>query len=363
MAEKARLSWLVTLLKAAVSLGILGYIFAGVDFAALWARMDGGVALTALGALALLQLQAMGGALRWTLVLSAHETALAYGAAWRNVLLGLFFNQAMPSTIGGDAARVWNGYRLGLPLGLSTRSIVVDRVCSFLGLIALCAIGLPTLSEQATDPLVVHGLTTLVLGGLGCLLVLLSLRHMPRALATWKGAAPFVALSNSAWLALLSRRTAAPVLALLIAPHLIDITVVWLYARAIGSEATLVQMALVFPPAILVAAVPVSIAGWGLREGALVLGFGVVGLPADQAVAVSLLYGFSAVITGVIGGGLWAWRDPDGMAALWKGRARLDGATTAMPTDGATKAIGPDGAAKAIGPDGAAKAIGPDGAA
>jgi uncharacterized membrane protein YbhN (UPF0104 family) len=324
MAKKSPLSWLGTLLKAGVSLGVLGYIFSGVDFGGLWARMNASVALAGLGALVLLQLQAMGGAMRWKLVLSAHDRVLDYGAAWRNVLLGLFFNQAMPSTIGGDAARVWNGYRLGLPLGLSTRSIVVDRVCSFLGLVALCAIGLPTLSAKATDPLVAHGLTTLVLGGLGCLVILLSLRHMPRALATWKGAVPFVSLSQSAWLTLFSRRTAAPILALLIAPHLIDITVVWLYAQAIGSEATLVQMALVFPPAILVAAVPVSIAGWGLREGALVLGFGVVGLPPDQAVAVSLLYGFSAVITGVIGGGLWASRDPDGMAALWKGRASTE---------------------------------------
>jgi uncharacterized membrane protein YbhN (UPF0104 family) len=322
MAErKSVLSRVMTLLKVGVSLGLLAYIFSGVDFAAVWARMNPWVALAGLAGLALLQLQALGGALRWKLVLAAHDAPMAYGASWRNLMLGLFFNQALPSTVGGDAARVWNGTRLGLPLGLAARSIVVDRVCSFLGLVALCALGLPVIAERATDPLVAHGLRTLVLGGAACLAMLLALRYMPRALATWKGATPFVALSHSAWLTLFSRRTALPVLALLILPHLLDITIVWIYARAIGVNVPWTAMALVFPPAILVAAVPLSIAGWGLREGALVLGFGVIGLPADLAVAVSLLYGVTAVITGVIGGGLWALWDRDGLSGLWKRRA------------------------------------------
>ncbi|KAA5606717.1 flippase-like domain-containing protein [Roseospira marina] len=307
-------------LKAAVSLGLLAVILSGVDLGAVWARLDGDVALAGLAALVLLQVQALGAAARWRIVLAVHDRPLPLGTAWRNTLLGLFGNQAMPSTIGGDALRLWNGWRLGLPLGLATRTLVVDRVFSFLGLILLCVAGLPVLAVRAEDPLVARGLLTLVLGGLGCLVILLGLRHLPAGLAKRKALAPLVALSTSAWCVLGSRRALPPVLSLMLLPHLIDITVVWLYALALGTTVPWWTIALVFPPAILTAAVPVSIAGWGLREGALVLGFGIVGLPGETALACSLLYGISAVVTGLIGGAVWSLGDPDGLGALRRAR-------------------------------------------
>jgi uncharacterized membrane protein YbhN (UPF0104 family) len=321
---------LLTGVKAAVSLGLLWLILSGLDLGALWARLDADVALAGLGALVLLQVQAVGAAARWRLVLAAHNRPLPLATAWRNTLLGLFGNQAMPSTIGGDALRLWNGWRLGLPLGLATRTLVVDRVFSFLGLILLCLIGLPVLAARAEDPLVARGLMTLVLGGFACLLVLLGLRLLPARLAARRAVAPLVSLSDSAWRVFGSRRVLPPVLALMLLPHLIDVTVVWLYALALGTAVPWWTIALVFPPAILTAAVPVSIAGWGLREGALVLGFGIVGLPAETALACSLLYGVSAVVTGLIGGTVWSLGDPDGVRAL--GRARAEAA--AMPKGG-----------------------------
>jgi len=325
-------------LKAAVSIGLLWVILSSLDLGALWARLDSDVALAGLAALILLQGQALGAAARWRLVLAAHDQPLPFPAVWRNVLLGLFGNQAMPSTIGGDALRLWNGWRLGLPFGLATRSLIVDRVFSFLGLILLCVAGLPVLSASAEDPLVARGLLTLVLGGLGCLLILLSLRMLPDALAGRKAVAPLVALSDSAWRVLGNRRIMPPVLGLMLLPHLLDITVVWLYALALGTDAPWWTIALVFPPAILTAAVPVSIAGWGLREGALVLGFGIVGLPGEIALACSLLYGVSAVATGLIGGLAWSLGDPDGFTALR--RARSEAAH--LPKETARKTPSPD---------------------
>jgi len=188
------------------------------------------------------------------------------------------------------------------------------------------------LAASADDPLVARGLLTLVLGGLGCLLVLLGLRWMPSGLADRAAVRPLVALSDSAWRVLGSRRALPPVLGLMLLPHLIDITVVWLFALALGTEAGWSTIALVFPPAILTAAVPVSVAGWGLREGALVLGFGIIGLPADAALACSLLYGASAVVTGLIGGAVWALGDADGLAALRRARTEAARLPSTDPT-------------------------------
>jgi len=311
--------------------GLLVLILSGIDVSALWARLDATLLPAALAALALLQVQALSAALRWRLVLAAHEQPLPFRKVWRNVQLGLFGNQAMPSTIGGDALRVWNGWRLGLPLGLAARSLVVDRVFSFLGLILLCAAGLPVLYAAADDPMVARGLLTLVLGGLACLAILLGLRFLPRAVGHVRGVKTAVSLSRSAWTVLGSRKWAPPVLVLMLVPHLIDITVTWGFARALGAEMTWAQMALVFPPAILVAAVPVSIAGWGLREGALVVGFGLIGLPAGLALACSLFYGASAVVTGLFGGAVWGLGDADGLASLRRSQKEAAALKDATP--------------------------------
>ncbi len=313
MAKPSPTSIALTLAKAGLSIGLLAFVLSKVDFAALWDRLDALVVPALIGAMLIKQLSALNAALRWRLILGLHDHGLALKAAWRNVLLGILFNQALPSTVGGDAVRIWHGTRMGLPLGLSARTLVVDRVMSFAGLLVFCVAGLPVLHRLTSDPAVTHGLVTLVIGASVVLCLLLALRFMPRILARVKGAEAAVALSRSAWMVLFTPRTMAPIAALLLIPHALDILVVWLYVLAIGSEATLWQLALVFPPAILVSAVPVSIAGWGLREGAVVLGFSVLGLPATEAVAVSLLFGVSEILTGALGGAIWAIGDPDGL--------------------------------------------------
>jgi hypothetical protein len=63
----------------------------------------------------------------------------------------------------------------------------------------------------------------------------------------------------------------------------------------------LVSTLLIAPAAMLIAAIPISIGGWGLREGALVAGFALVGADAENILAASICYGLSGLISGVIG--------------------------------------------------------------
>lgn len=339
MSLSFRRSWILPLVKGGVSLGLLAVIAGSIDPAALADRLAPVVLVAGLGALAILQIQALGAALRWRLVLRALGERLPWAETWRNVLLGLFVNQVMPSTIGGDAARAWNAWRLGLGLGVAARSLVVDRVFSFAGLIALSLAGLPMVAGRAADPLIGRGLLALVLGGAACLVVLFAVRFVPPSFARWRGIDQAVVLSRAAWAVLGQGGASLGVLGLLLLPHLLDVSVVWLYAAALGLEVGWGELALVVPPAVLVAAVPISVAGWGLREGALVIGFGLIGQPADAALACSLLYGVSAVVTGALGGLVWTLADRDGLAGLIRRAptARGGAAPGPAPADALTK--------------------------
>ena len=53
--------------------------------------------------------------------------------------------------------------------------------------------------------------------------------------------------------------------------------------------------------AMLAAAIPISLAGWGVREGALVFLFGLYGVPAGTAFAISILFGACLVIASAPG--------------------------------------------------------------
>ena len=79
----------------------------------------------------------------------------------------------------------------------------------------------------------------------------------------------------------------------------------WFTAKAIGSPLGFVQSMLLMPPVILIAAIPISIAGWGVREGAMITAFSYAGLPESDALAISVLFGAGAFIIGAIGGLVW----------------------------------------------------------
>ena len=50
---------------------------------------------------------------------------------------------------------------------------------------------------------------------------------------------------------------------------------------------------------------PISIAGWGIREGAMIIGLGFIGVGSENAFALSLLYGFLMLAISMPGGAIW----------------------------------------------------------
>ena len=62
---------------------------------------------------------------------------------------------------------------------------------------------------------------------------------------------------------------------------------------------------MIVPPVTLIQLVPVSLAGWGVREVALVVALGSFGVPAEAALATSVLLGLCLILVGLPGGLIW----------------------------------------------------------
>ena len=55
----------------------------------------------------------------------------------------------------------------------------------------------------------------------------------------------------------------------------------------------------------LITMLPISIAGWGVREATMMVAFGYAGLAQADGTVVSLLFGAASFIVGAIGGLVW----------------------------------------------------------
>ena len=272
--------------------GVMGHI----------ARIDAASAALAVGiALAAVPLQTA----RWLVVQVESGTRLPFARALTIVLIGHFFNQTLPSSVGGDAMRMWCAHRAGMTPGSAVTTVILDRAASLLGLLFLMACGLPWLPGLVSDPVAGTAIVAAVVGGIGGFLVVALLTGSARSFPQWRMMRPLSALLTSAHRVFTSPRCLLPILLLGVAGGTAFSGIIFVLARALGAELAMKDCLLLVPPVLLVSAVPVSVAGWGVREGAMVVALGLLGVAPDTAFSVSVLFGLVVAAASLPGAGLW----------------------------------------------------------
>jgi uncharacterized membrane protein YbhN (UPF0104 family) len=230
---------------------------------------------------------------RWASILST----LGYKIHWISLLpavfLGFLCNQVLPTGVGGDVLRAWRARGFGVPLNIGIYSVLLDRSAGMVTVLLGTIIIVPF-----TAPLAAHGrilwiAAVLLIGGLVGTICLWLLSVMPPSrfpflLAMQKAIGEF---NTSLHLLVRHPYALLRVIALSVIGQLIAAAAVGLLARELQIQISPVDIMVVTFGAMLAATIPISIAGWGVREGALVFLFGLYGVPAQTAFAVSILFG------------------------------------------------------------------------
>jgi glycosyltransferase 2 family protein len=292
--------------KILVSAVLLYLALRKVDLTELASRIDvaslGWIAM----AVAVTFLQIFVGVLRWREISDECRAPLSVQQAMRFNLIGTFFNQTLPSSIGGDAVRLWLVARGGAGWRSATYSIFVDRAIGLVALALIVVASLPWSYNLITDP---QGRLALVLvdfaalaGGIG----FLSLGILPWPwVKQWWATHHFHACSVIASRVLFSRNRGPKVSALSLLVHVLTVVIAWCVVRSIAAPVSFGQAFQLVPPVMLITMLPISIAGWGVREATMGLAFGYAGLAANEGVNVSLLFGAVSFIVGGFGGLVW----------------------------------------------------------
>src|SRR4051794_14879258 len=225
---------LLSALKILVSAALLYFALRKINFYDLASRFD----VASLGwigvAIAVTFLQIFLGALRWR-VISVHCGApLATTQAFRFNMIGMFFNQTLPSSIGGDAVRLWLVARGGAGWRAATYSIFVDRAIGLIALAIVIVASLPWSYRLIDDP---HGRSALLFvdfaalaGGLGFLL----LGRLPWPwLKHWWGTHHIHACSVIANRVLFGRVHGPKVAVLSLLVHVLAVVIAWCVVQSI----------------------------------------------------------------------------------------------------------------------------------
>lgn len=238
--------------------------------------------------------------LRWHFVSRLLDLWIRVRECFRLVLIGQFFNQILPSSIGGDGVRVWLLTRAGYPVRRVLTSIISDRIAALVVLGTIVAVTLPSLTHTALPSVKI--LAKLVpLAALGSLATLFLLgNRLSEVLGKYAFLRPLGSLVRDMRAVVFSRGSSVRILGLAVIVQLLGIVIVHLCGKSIGIEITPVGWLLI-PLILLVSMVPISFAGWGVRESAMVVGLGAAGVVSHDALAVSVLYGLTQIAVGLPG--------------------------------------------------------------
>lgn len=291
--------------KLLLSIAVLVYIARGLDLQLLRSHLVSVDPFLFALALALIFFQTFVLNGRWELIMRALGVSLDWLAGWRILMISLWFNQVLPSSVGGDAVRMWLLRQRGVQWPEAVKGVAADRFTALIGLIVLMVAGLPFLVSRVSNQAAILAIGGLTLAGVAGTAVLLTLDRLPKRLVAHPVIASFVRFGALVRFLLLQSERRALLFGLALLIHLVTAAACYALARGVGAQLSMADAGVLIPPVVLLTAVPISISGWGVREGAMVACLGLAGVPSEQALSVSLLLGAISVIIGLVGGAIW----------------------------------------------------------
>ncbi|OGA47600.1 MAG: hypothetical protein A3G25_13490 [Betaproteobacteria bacterium RIFCSPLOWO2_12_FULL_63_13] len=291
--------------KFAISAGLIWLALGRIDTPSAYALLRAIPAGAVAAAIAVLAFQLLMGGVRLHRLLTLARGPIGLTSAVDTVFVGAFFSQTFVSFIGGDAMRVWRLVTARVPVSIAFKAILLDRVAGFVGLIVVIVFGLPLLFRIITATAMRFGVLAAVAIGLLGTVTFLLMDRLPVFLRRWRMfrvAGDVCALARS-----ISGRGSeiGYLVGVSVVIQVTNAGAIFLIASGLGVDAHFLDLLVLVPLVLLFAMLPISIAGWGVREGAMVVALGLVGVSAEHSVAISVCFGLSLILVGLPGGLIW----------------------------------------------------------
>ena len=300
-------TWGLLALKIALSGALIWYFIGKSDLGAVMESLRQVDAATVVAVLAMFLAQIVLVAWRWGALmrLVGVGKGFSFHEIVRTVWSANFFNTTLVSSVGGDAFRLWTIVRAGNPLGKSVNSIFLDRLMALMALMILITISLPYVMELIADEAAFLSYALLIAAFLAGFAALFHADRLPRRIQHWRLVRGLANLAADTRRLSLHMDNLLPVAALSLLVHILNIFVVYVLARGLEIGISFLDCFFLVPPVILAMTLPISIAGWGVREGAMIVSLGLIGVSQESALVLSILFGLGITLAALPGGVIW----------------------------------------------------------
>ncbi|MEK6791420.1 MAG: lysylphosphatidylglycerol synthase transmembrane domain-containing protein [Deltaproteobacteria bacterium] len=298
---------LSVLLKVCVSGFILYVLFSKIDMALFWrTAISVKPYVIVLIALFFVCTQAVS-TYRWSIVLKK-DMEVKYFKLLSIYFIGMFFNNFLPTMVGGDLVKGYFLYRYSQRGDVSFASMFMDRYSGFTALMVLTALSLiPGYALIKGTPLPIF--LALLIGAF----VMASLVIWVGSLHTWVMAllsmVRFFGINkkiDAFYNVLMSYKKHRGLLVkIFLCSLFVQSGVIigyYLLGVQLGINISIGYYFLLIPLTTVISMLPLSLAGLGIREGAFIFLFPMVGATKEQAVTLSLMWFAITAIVSIIGG-------------------------------------------------------------
>jgi uncharacterized membrane protein YbhN (UPF0104 family) len=310
-----RFDWRL-LFKLGMSAALLALLFYQTDLSRLWAQFRTAAPAWLLGALLLYLLMILVSAWRWQQLLVAQDVSTPTGALVSSYLVATFFNNFLPSNIGGDVIRIRDTSPAARSRTLATMVVLVDRGIGLLGLLLIGALGASVIGRTA-DAVPVSSAWLWLASAVGIValgvlvfdptLVSRLLSPLKRFHQTW------VEARLERLVRAFERFRSRPVALVncLAGAVVVQAILVGFYAAVAVSlriPIALAHLAVLVPLSFIVQMLPISMNGFADAEATFTAYFKGLGLPIESALALSLLGTATIMVFSLSGAAVYATR-------------------------------------------------------
>jgi hypothetical protein len=318
-AQERLKKYALSAMRIVVSVGLLVWLLRTIDLAVLLRKLSSAKIGWLVAALLVNSAANILGALRWKLLLQSQGRELSIPFLFNSYLVGLFFNNFLPSTIGGDVVRAVNAKKKGGgSLTENLTVVLVERLIGLLATLTLGGVAALTGAAHRIDPRVDWALGAALLASVLGLYLALSAR-VRRFTLTYLGRLPFHFVRNTIGKMLAAfelfskaRSALAANFFLSLIFQFVLIIHFWVIQFAFGESVPFLTFVVVVPLVFCVMLLPIGLNGLGVRESAFVWFLTRAGMEPASALALSLASYAIAVAQGLLGAGVHLTREMRG---------------------------------------------------
>ncbi|HEX3704617.1 MAG TPA: lysylphosphatidylglycerol synthase transmembrane domain-containing protein, partial [Vicinamibacterales bacterium] len=294
---------------------LLAVLFSRVDARRLWTIARHASAVWLGAALLIYFLNVLASVWRWRLLLRAQDVSVPGRTLLASYLVATFFNNFLPSNVGGDVIRIRDTARPAKSTTLATMVVLSDRVLGLMALVLVAALGASAAAEVPA-----HAVSPIWPSWLWAGFLLCAAAAAPAVVAPvgfsrllqpltvfhpeWVGGR-IEKLTDVLWR---FREQPAAIASCFVVAVGVQASMILYYLAVIHGLHLPVgvwDLAVIVPISFVVQLLPVSVGGFGVREATFSLYFAKIGLPMESAVVMSLVGAALLMLFSLSGAAVW----------------------------------------------------------